>query len=880
MFVRGFQPGGTVGGPGSTINQIIEGSFPFQMGQTFGQEMKQGFEPGYLANVAGAGIGSAYENLANIQNYFISPVLDLGKRGLNELSTGFLGTDRTEFAPTPRVVTGSNPFGLPVNILNEITPNTFNTYYPPGTQVRISKIADIYAKGGGSYLRNVLGVDAEELREAGLLKLPNTPPPGTEMRIATANDILDSEMILAQATDTTKPNDQIEAETKATIEQTGGDASVMEEVMAERARQEQFLREPGSGYQAGGDNSVANMEAEQQNKQDNQNKQEEEFNFGAEVEKLREELKKVTGPENSQDAALLLLKLGSNLMSGKTSEKGLTGFLDVLGQASAPVVDTAIALADKRRTEERELGLTAAGIVEDRRQKQLDREYSLLEAQAKNLGEIGDNSYVYEIQYDTDPSSPTYGQKIADTNIGMRIDNPNDLLGYKRANIVFEIPQPDGSTMMVEKPRYNVLDTPPWEMKYNFAGLMNPEGDKWNTDQTRLGRIDSSIGKIDQVLAMFGDGNEIGFFYNPKAAVYTIGTIWNQLAGKYQEAGKELPNLKAEEVEMAYNQIANDPDLGEEEKAIALQNLEQIVTGKGIFGDQNYFGNKDFISYQEELANYLNAELNDKLDVAGGFSINDLRIESTTGYIVGQLPVLGDDALKDIRAIRNKGYSGTYFDVNSGQNVPYDGGETIGELADDKFDYLNDTAEKFGLVYDPSTRRFVPSFDSVTAPGADRSITLNLAGKEVVIPSTIAAVDIYATILGFDFARYIQPEQRLLKDTIQSSVGKFDLTGQFSSPQVLLSRVKGFKNQLIQEYNEIINQNFLPAYRQRHFYKPSGYLPTTTYDYSNPEIRYDGQIESSASGSNAASDPSNLLKFYDVDVELNLNPVEGAVLPN
>jgi hypothetical protein len=207
-------------------------------------------------------------------------------------------------------------------------------------------------------------------------------------------------------------------------------------------------------------------------------------------------------------------------------------------------------------------------------------------------------------------------------------------------------------------------------------------------------------------MAMFGDSNEIGFFYNPKAAVYTIGTIWNQLKGQYEEAGKSLPNISEKEVEMAYNQIANDPDLDDESKAIALQNLEQILTGKGIFGDQNYFGNKDYLSYQDTLAQYLNAELNDKLDVAGGFSINDLRITSKTDYIMGQTP-FGDDVQKDIRAIRNKGYSGTYFDVNTTQNVPYDGGETIGELADDKFEYLNDTAEKFGLVYDPSQRKFV-----------------------------------------------------------------------------------------------------------------------------------------------------------------------------
>lgn len=881
MFARGFQPGGYVNqGPGSSLSNIVTGSFPYQMGT---EAYRSKGQPGYLANIAGTGIGAAYENLANIQNYFLSPYFDLGKRTVNELSTGFLGTERGEFTPTPRVATSSNPYGLPVNLFNEITPSTFETYYPKGTKVRESKISDIYAKGGGDYLRNILGVSPEELRTIGLQGFPNTPPPGFEKSQLSEKDILNSEIILAQATQDeidskNKSQAEVSEETKAIVEDNKAFVdSIFEKNKIQEEDKYPFLTKVGSTNEPG--SSVEQMEIEKDNDQDVQNKEQTEESFLSEVEQLKNELKSVTGPENSTNAALLLLKLGSNLMSGKTSEKGLAGFLDVLGQASAPVVDTAIALADQARKEERELGLTAAGIVEDRRQKQLDRQYSLLEKQAEALGDIGDNNYVYSIQYDMDPSSPTYGQKIADTNIGQRISNPNDLIGYKGATVAFEYQNADGTTTVVEKPAYNVLDTPPWEMRYSWAGLMDPEGDKWSTDQARLGKIKSSIGKVDQVMSMFGDGNEIGFFYNPKAAAYTIGTIWNQLKGEYANAGKELPNLKAEEIELAYNSIQNDPSLNDEEKAIALQNLEQIVTGKGIYGDQNYFNNKDYLSYQDTLAQYLNAELNDKLTVAGGFSIGDLQIDNKTGYLIGQLPGVGDQTVKDIANIRNKKYQGTYTDVESGEQVPYDGDKTIGELADEKFQYLNQKAEQFGLVYDPTTKKFMPSYTSRTAPDADRSITVNLGGKEIVIPSTIAAVDIYSTILGFDFARYIQPEQRLLKDTIESSVGKFDLTGQFSSPQVLLSRVRGFKNQLIQEYNETIDQNFLSDYRQRHYYKPDGYLPTTSYDFANPDLRYDGQTESSTAGVNASSDPGNLLKFYDIDVELNLNAPEGAVLP-
>ena len=57
----------------------------------------------------------------------------------------------------------------------------------------------------------------------------------------------------------------------------------------------------------------------------------------------------------NKSGRLLLLQLASGLLSGKTMQPGITGFLDVLGQAGQQVIPMAIALEREREKDEMDL---------------------------------------------------------------------------------------------------------------------------------------------------------------------------------------------------------------------------------------------------------------------------------------------------------------------------------------------------------------------------------------------------------------------------------------------------------------------------------------------------------------------------------------------
>jgi len=60
---------------------------------------------------------------------------------------------------------------------------------------------------------------------------------------------------------------------------------------------------------------------------------------------------------NDQTSNLLLLKLATGLMSGKTAQTGVRGFLDVAGQAGSGVADTALALFSKEQDRRKDLAV-------------------------------------------------------------------------------------------------------------------------------------------------------------------------------------------------------------------------------------------------------------------------------------------------------------------------------------------------------------------------------------------------------------------------------------------------------------------------------------------------------------------------------------------
>jgi hypothetical protein len=77
--------------------------------------------------------------------------------------------------------------------------------------------------------------------------------------------------------------------------------------------------------------------------------------FKRQFSSLRNQIQSATG--NGDMTNLILLKLASGLLTGKTSQRGVGGFLDVLGQATGPTVDTAILLANQQKEFDQSLAL-------------------------------------------------------------------------------------------------------------------------------------------------------------------------------------------------------------------------------------------------------------------------------------------------------------------------------------------------------------------------------------------------------------------------------------------------------------------------------------------------------------------------------------------
>tara|TARA_R110000744_G_scaffold91783_1_gene178029 strand:- start:3342 stop:5315 length:1974 start_codon:yes stop_codon:yes gene_type:complete len=69
----------------------------------------------------------------------------------------------------------------------------------------------------------------------------------------------------------------------------------------------------------------------------------------------------------------LLMQIGSSLMSGKTNEPGMAGFLDVVGQAGMQAAPTLFAMGVEKGKAEREIGAAALNMYMSELDKQSDR---------------------------------------------------------------------------------------------------------------------------------------------------------------------------------------------------------------------------------------------------------------------------------------------------------------------------------------------------------------------------------------------------------------------------------------------------------------------------------------------------------------------------
>ena len=143
----------------------------------------------------------------------------------------------------------------------------------------------------------------------------------------------------------------------------------------------------------------------------------------------------------NKSGRLLLLQLAANLLSGKTDQQGVRGFLDVLGQAGKNVIPMALAL--EREREQDELTLAKLLLDNDRKQGKI-KPPSMKIRYTKKDGTISDpvpasvtddGSYlVYDtlgdksIRYFVDP-----GQVVGQVDIKDNVANKSKLLNEYKA---------------------------------------------------------------------------------------------------------------------------------------------------------------------------------------------------------------------------------------------------------------------------------------------------------------------------------------------------------------------------------------------------------------------------------------------------------------
>jgi len=80
-------------------------------------------------------------------------------------------------------------------------------------------------------------------------------------------------------------------------------------------------------------------------------------NFKNQFSFLKNQIQQVTGGGSGDMSNLIIMKLAAGLATGKTTQRGVAGFLDVLGQASGPAIDTAILLANQEKEFDQSLAL-------------------------------------------------------------------------------------------------------------------------------------------------------------------------------------------------------------------------------------------------------------------------------------------------------------------------------------------------------------------------------------------------------------------------------------------------------------------------------------------------------------------------------------------
>ena len=261
----------------------------------------------------------------------------------------------------------------------------------------------------------------------------------------------------------------------------------------------------------------------------------------AQFNRFYERITNLTGG-NDQTNNLILFKLATGLMSGKTSQGGLKGFVDVLGQAGSDTTDLALALFQKEK---------------DRRN---DLAVAYLKAQEKKKDDATLKVKSRKTVVVQDPTSP-FGAKSVEVGV--------DQNGFD----VMIIDDGEGGTKAVP-------------MKYTEYTEVNKSPARIDKRRKQLGSINAGYQMTQEILALpagtFGAGGKVRLgFENLVGSLESIantigirnigsfdeevdGIILNDYIGgkKISEDGREIEPTEAERKETAALQAEYRKEVG------------------------------------------------------------------------------------------------------------------------------------------------------------------------------------------------------------------------------------------------------------------------------------------------------------------------------
>lgn len=774
---------------------------------------------GFLTGIADSFKGTP-DKLATYYNAFIAPITDITKPAgifaINELAigTGIIPRDKRvegggsfDVGSSFRFRTEANPYGFP-DQFGTTPASYFMENFPPGSAQRASflleairqpNFANDLAKIGVSraeiaaaenelvnkfYEGRERGLNPDLLEERGfdpevvkeIYDFPEEKPE-QPFRDVPTGDLSLMESIAREGPFPQPQPDlgrgsespfKVDKRTKDLIKLLGGDdAAEVPDGTEQDAEKAEVLNNSGetqNDFQTKTEKQaeIAAQEAEG-------------FDFEKETERFKKLLTEATKTNDTTTPALLLLQLASNLVSGKTNEKGFAGFLDVLGQASGPVLDSAVKLASDKKALEREIGATAVSMAFEKEKDILDRAATLASEAAKQNETFDTTKYAQRVKRDLAGNIIETTDEFVDVNSRPAFNALNSDL----------VPMIDPATgVSFLAPGYILVDSkqePPF-----YAGLIDDKNFFTKGQNDVMNQTLDTIGFIQYVKGGVVDENGKALV-GPKAlldlslakGVDFIQALTNNVDTKFLYNDQE-----AADMELAFSQI-DASGLNDDQKIVAKQNL--LLKSQG----------EDY--YDTKLIQLLNEEIF-TADAFGGFTIDQIR--------------------KDPDAVR-KYMDQNNFTKDSTLPVKDEFGETkyvpIGDVvarANETFETLVQAAAEEGIEY-----REGVGFVRPERKGQKYSFTIG--GKRFDIDPSVFQLGLKSKILGIQFARFQQPKQRLLKDTIQTSIGEFNLGKITAGPQEIYNKLTLFEERAIEKYNRLVRQNFKTEYFDMYKYTPN-----------------------------------------------------------